>query len=345
MTTSTFQIASPPTHGSLGSLGAPSCDFGDCSVTVDYTPDAGATTDSFTFTATDTGSNVSDPATVTLSIVDPEAPTAIDEFFSTEAGTPVEIQLEGYDPNDHALTFQIGTSPTHGTLGAISAPTCAPGGCSANVTYTPTGPAGTSDTFTYTVSNGTQTSPPATVSVQTLAGTGLKITSSGPLTSVGITPDLNCSVNHTGDAAGEFYDGTACATLVAIGGHVYGPQDIPAGTGTNDLVYTPVSQAKSGTGSAADPFQIHTVVSAGPGLQVDQVDSYVVGQESYRTVTSLHNTTGSPVSAALYKAADCYLQDSDPASAPTTRRPVPSPASAPSPAYQAPGSSSSTRSP
>ena len=37
----------------------------------------------------------------------------------------------------------------------------------------------------------------------------------------------------------------------------------------------------------------------------------MVGQESYRTVTTLKNTTGTPIPAVLYKAADCYLQDSD----------------------------------
>ena len=44
------------------------------------------------------------------------------------------------------------------------------------------------------------------------------ITSAGPLTSVGISSVLNCSVNHTGDSFGEFYNDTACGTLVASGG-------------------------------------------------------------------------------------------------------------------------------
>ncbi len=64
------------------------------------------------------------------------------------------------------------------------------------------------------------------------------ITSAGPLTTVGVSTDLNCSVNHTGDSPGEFYGDTACGTLVSLAGVLYGPATIPAGgsaTGVSGL--------------------------------------------------------------------------------------------------------------
>ncbi len=49
------------------------------------------------------------------------------------------------------------------------------------------------------------------------------ITSPGPLTQVGVGPNLNCSANHTGDSAGEFYGGTSCGTWTIVDGALYGP--------------------------------------------------------------------------------------------------------------------------
>lgn len=141
----------------------------------------------------------------------------------------------------------------------------------------------------------------------------LAITSTGPLTKIDISPELNCAVDHTGDTSGEFFSDTACGTLIATGGVLYGPTSIPAGgSATPRTSYTPVSQVSAGTGTAANPFRIVTVVTAGTsGVQLTQTDSYVVGQESYRTDVQVANTSGAPVSAVLFRAGDCYLQNSD----------------------------------
>ena len=135
---------------------------------------------------------------------------------------------------------------------------------------------------------------------------------SGPLTSIGITSDLNCSVNHTGDTSGEFYGDTACGTFVTVGSDNYGPASVPAGNSGNPA-YTPVSQTPvTGSGTAGDPYKIVTVVDLGTsGLRLTETDSYVVGSESYQTDVSIHNSGASTVNALLYRAADCYLQDSD----------------------------------
>lgn len=140
------------------------------------------------------------------------------------------------------------------------------------------------------------------------------ITSAGPLTSITITPDLNCAVQHAADAAPSFFGNTACATLVATGGVLYGPANIPAGGSASPrTTYTAVSQSPvTGTGTALDPFQIVTVVDLGTsGLRLTETDRYVVGQESYRTDVQLTNTGAAPVSAIIYRAGDCFLQSSD----------------------------------
>ena len=167
-------------------------------------------------------------------------------------------------------------------------------------------------TFAVRAVNGSTTGAPVTRNF-TLLGSQA-ITSSGPLTTVAITGDLNCSVNHTGDAAGEFFAETACGTLVAVGGTLFGPSDIPSGeSATPRTAFTPVSQsAVSGAGTLADPFTILTVVDLGTtGLRLTETDSYVVGEESYRTEIQIANGGAASQDLNLYRAGDCFLQDSD----------------------------------
>jgi len=147
--------------------------------------------------------------------------------------------------------------------------------------------------------------------VAPVAAAEASITSAGPLTSVTISDELNCAVEHTGDSAGEFFGDTACATEIAIGGSIYGPSSIPAGNSPGG--YTPVSQsAVTGTGTNVDPYRIVTVVDvATTGLRITETDSYVVGQEAYRTDVQVANTGSQSASAILYRGGDCFLQNSD----------------------------------
>jgi len=146
---------------------------------------------------------------------------------------------------------------------------------------------------------------------------GTPINSAGPLTQILLDDDTQCQVFHTGDTDAEFYgdsDSGACGTFVALGGILYGPDDLPAGGDAEPrTVFTPVSQtAVSGDGSATSPFAVVTVVDLGTsGFRLTQTDSYVVGQEAYLTSIVLANTTGSSQSAVIYRAGDCYLQNSD----------------------------------
>lgn len=144
------------------------------------------------------------------------------------------------------------------------------------------------------------------------AWAAVAITSSGPLTKVETSDVLNCAVNHSADRSGEFYSDTACGTFVSVAGTLFAPTAIPAGS-FSSTAYTPVSQsAVTGAGTAADPFKHVTVADAGTtGIRVTQTDTYVVGQESYRTDVTLTNGGTATATGILWRAGDCFLQDSD----------------------------------
>ncbi|HEX5466675.1 MAG TPA: hypothetical protein VFW92_08360 [Candidatus Limnocylindrales bacterium] len=147
-------------------------------------------------------------------------------------------------------------------------------------------------------------------SLRPSALTGLSM--SGDLLSVTISPDLNCAVDKQGDTDGEFYGDTACATLLASDGVLYGPAVIPAGDSASPrTAFTPVSQTLSGTGSDADSWRITTVVDAGTSLRITEVDSYVTGSLAYQTDITVSNLGDDGTVATLYRAGDCYLEDSD----------------------------------
>jgi hypothetical protein len=144
----------------------------------------------------------------------------------------------------------------------------------------------------------------------------------GPLTSVAAGNELSCQVQHTGDTSFEFFPSSAspgdCGTLLLAGGALYAPDFANHGsTATSGIgaytPYSPVSQTGvTGSGGAGDPRKVVTVVTAGAtGIQLTQTDSYVVGEESYRTDIAVRNTGGSAQSVILYRAGDCFLQNTD----------------------------------
>ena len=85
--------------------------------------------------------------------------------------------------------------------------------------------------------------------------------------------------------------------------------DSGAFTGTGELETLEVSMVLRSVG-----YQVTTVVNTGgasPAFTVTEVDSYVVGQESYRTDVTVHNNTGGALPMTVYRAGDCFLQNSD----------------------------------
>ncbi|MGO9955115.1 MAG: hypothetical protein ACLP50_03935, partial [Solirubrobacteraceae bacterium] len=150
------------------------------------------------------------------------------------------------------------------------------------------------------------------------------ITSAGPLTNVWVGSDLSCQVAETGDTSYQFFPSDSapggCGTFLAVGGELYGPDftdDDGASPFPDDPTYTVFTasvpqSAVSGSGTAASPYQITTKESvANSGLDITEVDSYVVGNAYYRTDITVSNSGAAPVSALLYHAGDCYLEGSD----------------------------------
>jgi hypothetical protein len=144
----------------------------------------------------------------------------------------------------------------------------------------------------------------------------------GPLSHVVIGNELSCQVQHTGDTSLEFFPSAGmpgdCGTLLFAGGTLFAPDfSNHSGSAASSIgastAFTPVSQTGvTGSGAAGDPRKVVTVVTAGAsGLQVTETDSYVPGEESYRTDIAIRNTGGAQQSVILYRSGDCYLQNTD----------------------------------
>jgi hypothetical protein len=124
--------------------------------TVTYTSAAGFTGgDSFTYTVRDTttGTQVSNPATVTVAVgtapIPPALPVAVNDLASTTQGTVVGINVTGNDTNCSPTTpcsVTIVTQPTNGSV----VPNSPEAG---KVSYTPTAGFTGTDTFSYTATN------------------------------------------------------------------------------------------------------------------------------------------------------------------------------------------------
>jgi hypothetical protein len=143
---------------------------------------------------------------------------------------------------------------------------------------------------------------------------------SGPLIVVAIGNELGCQVQHTGDTSFELYPPSTtpgdCGTFLFDGSTLFTPDLVNHGTSAASLgtptPFSPVSQsAKTGAGTLASPFKVVTVVNAGAGLQLTETDQYIVGEESYRTDVAVRNQGGAAQSIIIWRAGDCYLQNSD----------------------------------
>ncbi len=139
------------------------------------------------------------------------------------------------------------------------------------------------------------------------------IISPGPVSQIYLNDNLGCQAFVVGDTTGEFFGGTnpgACGTFLSTGGTSYGP-NVPAGNSRTE--FTPVSQTPvTGAGTASSPYKVVTTVNVGlTAAQIVQTDTYVVGQQYYRTDITVNNNSTDAFSGTLYHAGDCYLQGSD----------------------------------
>lgn len=146
------------------------------------------------------------------------------------------------------------------------------------------------------------------------------IAAAGPLDDIYIAQDLACQVKHAGDAGFALYpDGVIpgdCGTFLVVNDTLY-TADFFSHDGTATLflgsytVFTPVSQsAVTGSGTAADPYRVVTTVSAGAtGITLVETDTYVTGDESYRTDIEVRNSGAADQRVLLYRAAECLVAD------------------------------------
>jgi len=156
---------------------------------------------------------------------------------------------------------------------------------------------------------GTATATPnTTCPTASASATRRDILSSGPLCAIFLGNAGAAQVAHLGDTVFEFYPPSSApanfGTLLATGTTTYGF------IGT---AFTPVSQsAVTGAGTSESPFRVVTVFNAGTtGLSISQTDSYIVGQESYRTDIAVSNSSSSVQNVIVYRGGDCYLGGSD----------------------------------
>ena len=179
-----FQVISGPTHGSLSGT-APM---------LTYTPTAGYTgPDSFSFVVND-GAASSAPATVSIDVQQGNTqPVANAQSLSLASSSSIAIMLTGSDADGDALTFQVTSGPSHGSLSGV-----APA-----LTYTPAAGYTGSDSFSFVVNDGAVNSLAATITLAVQAvndGSGLVIDGNlsdwSGLVSFGLDPDDVSGTNN-----------------------------------------------------------------------------------------------------------------------------------------------------
>jgi len=146
------------------------------------------------------------------------------------------------------------------------------------------------------------------------------VTISGNPLTINVAEDLSLQIFYVGQADGQVYPpwGTEADSglLAWIGGNVYGPDwdGHSGGSAAIDVTdWTPVSQTgPTGSGTAADPWVVTTVVDAGTtGLRITETLSYVNGEQYFRQNWQVCNNSGASITATFFHAADLYLQGSD----------------------------------
>jgi len=319
----TFAIDSSPAHGTLGSIGAPTCTGTtpkSCTADVTYTPASNYNgSDSFTFKVND-GTVDSSAATVSITVTAVnDAPTADAQSVTTNEDTAKLITLAGSDVDGNNLSFSIVSGPTHGTLGSIGAPTCTgttPKSCTADVTYTPASNYNGSDSFTFKVNDGTVDSSAATVSITVTA------VNDAPVATVSLndhSPKTNDTLTATATRADVDGDAVTLRYVWKVNGTVKrdvtksanSPADLTdtfsLATATNgdkgDLIRVEVTP-NDGTVNGATVFDEATVVNSPPTIALDAGNTYT-WPESTTAERSFAFSASDPDFDTLTITADC----------------------------------------
>jgi hypothetical protein len=132
------------------------------------------------------------------------------------------------------------------------------------------------------------------------------------------SPDLGCTLVTNEDLRDEFYtsfesSNDACGTFLAVEGKLYGPATVPAGQGLGSYSFwTPVEENFSGEGTSADPFvEVNTVEAGATGIRLTETDRWEEGGDTVHSEYAASGEPGDSRQVRLYRAADCYVGDSD----------------------------------
>ena len=250
--------------------------------------------DSFTYQAND-GTTSSNTATVTITINQVnDAPSAIDDSYSTNEDTPLTIAIPGVLGNDTdveggTLTAIAGTPSSNGSL-ALNA--------DGSFTYTPNANYNGSDSFTYHASDGATNSNDATVAITinevedapvaiddsytTDEDTPLTIAAPGVLANdTDVDGETLTVVPGTGPANGTL-------TLNADGSFTYTPN--ANYNGSDSFTY----QANDGT-TSSNAATVNITVNGVVDVPVATNDSYSTNEDTPLTIAApgvLANDTG-----------------------------------------------------
>ena len=187
--TLSFNVATPPSNGSVGNVTSPNCTVQGqgvtCTATVSYTPASNYFgPDSFTFTANDNAAT-SASVTVSITVVQVNRPPTANAGgpYTGSVGVPVQFNGSGSDPDGNPITFAW----TFGDGGTGSGPSprhtySAPGAYTVTLTVTDSISASGSSQTTATINAGVVLNPignktvnlgeAATFTVSATSGTG-----------------------------------------------------------------------------------------------------------------------------------------------------------------------------
>ncbi|MGN6619848.1 MAG: beta strand repeat-containing protein, partial [Sphingomonas sp.] len=292
-------VGTQATHGTATASGT----------SITYTPTTGYYgADSFTYTATNP-SGTSAPASVTVTVANPPAPTAGDKSGVAVAyGTATSIDLASAITGVHS-SIAVASGPAHGTTsvsGDVVTYTPAAGYYGADsFTYTATGPGGTSAAATVNLTVGTPAAPVAAAKsgVAVGYGTATSIDLASSITGVHSSIAVaNGPAHGTTSVAGDVVTYTPAAGYYGADSFTYTATG-PGGTSaaatvslTVGMPAAPVAAAKSGI-----------AVGYGTATSIDLASS-IAGVHTSITVASgpAHGTTSVAGDVVTYTPAAGY---------------------------------------
>lgn len=175
--TMTYAIATSPVNGTVTLSGA----------VATYTPGANYVgTDSFTFTANN--GSVSNAAKISITVLPAVPVVQSSQSVTTSYNTAATVTLSVVSPTGPAITYNIVSQPTNGTLAQSGS----------KVTYTPAASFAGSDSFTYTATDAAGTSNVGTVNITVSGGFNLVAATNGSLSTAvtnGQTATFNLQIS------------------------------------------------------------------------------------------------------------------------------------------------------